>query len=100
MSGCIDSALHAAAISRHWNVCAAEESVNRTGRLLVSHEAPITSGFGAEVTATITKRCFARLESPPARICGYDTPFPLVYEPVYMPTAQKIVDAVERSLKY
>ncbi len=100
MSGCIDSALHAAAISRHWNVCAAEESVNRTGRLLVSHEAPITSGFGAEVTATITKRCFARLESPPVRICGYDTPFPLVYEPVYMPTAQKIVDAVERSLKY
>lgn len=81
-------------------ICHAEESVNKTGRLLVSHEAPITSGFGAEVTATITKRCFASLESPPVRICGYDTPFPLVYEPIYMPTAQKIVDAVEQSLKY
>ena len=97
--GCINSALHAAVTSRHWNVCA-EVSVNKTGRLLVSHEAPITSGFGAEVTATITKRCFARLESPPLRICGYDTPFPLVYEPVYMPTAQKIIDAVEHSLQY
>ena len=66
----------------------------------MSHEAPITSGFGAEVTATITNRCFARLESPPLRICGYDTPFPLVYEPIYMPTAQKIVDAIVTSLQY
>lgn len=83
-----------------WDVDAVEDSVNKTGRLIVSHEAPITSGFGAEVTATITNRCFARLESPPVRICGYDTPFPLVYEPIYMPTAQKIIDAVGQSLKY
>ena len=74
--------------------------MNKTGRLLVSHEAPVTSGFGAEITATITNRCFARLESPPTRVCGYDTPFPLVYEPIYMSTAQKIVNAVEKALKY
>ena len=78
----------------------AEESVNKTGRLVVSHEAPITSGFGAEVTATITNRCFARLEAPPMRICGCDTPFPLIYEPIYMPTAQKVANAVERSMSY
>jgi len=52
------------------------------------------------VTASITNKCFARLEAPPLRICGYDTPFPLVYEPIYMPTAQKIVDAVQAALKY
>ena len=55
----------------------AEASVNKTGRLLVSHEAPVTSGFGAEVVAAVSARCFLRLEAPPARVCGYDTPFPL-----------------------
>lgn len=78
----------------------AEASVNKTGRLIVSHEASVTSGFGAEVTATITNRCFASLESPPARVCGYDTPFPLIYEPVYLPTAQRVADAVQTSLHY
>ena len=38
-------------------LCASEASVNKTGRLLVSHEAPITSGFGAEITATIANKC-------------------------------------------
>ncbi|KAL3144537.1 2-oxoisovalerate dehydrogenase subunit beta 2, mitochondrial [Trebouxia sp. C0010 RCD-2024] len=83
-----------------WDVAAVEESVNKTGRLLVSHEAPVTGGFGAEVIASITNRCFARLEAPPLRTCGYDTPFPLIYEPIYMPTAQKIVDAVQAALEY
>ena len=99
-SACV-SMLHSCSFSTDvpCDACA-EASVNKTGRLLVSHEAPITSGFGAEVTATIKNRCFARLESPPLRICGYDTPFPLVYEPIYMPTAQKVVDAIVQSLKY
>lgn len=74
--------------------------MNKTGRLLVSHEAPVTSGFGAEVMATVTNRCFASLESPPVRVCGYDTPFPLIYEPMYMPTAQRVADAVKVSLAY
>ncbi|KAK9807528.1 hypothetical protein WJX72_001632 [[Myrmecia] bisecta] len=83
-----------------WDREAVEQSVNKTGRLLVSHEAPITSGFGAEIVAAITKRCFLRLEAPPVRICGYDTPFPLVYEPVYMPTEAKIVDAIQLTVKF
>jgi 2-oxoisovalerate dehydrogenase E1 component beta subunit len=48
------------------------------GRLIVSHEAPITGHFGAEIAARIAERCFLRLEAPPARVCGADTPFPMV----------------------
>jgi 2-oxoisovalerate dehydrogenase E1 component beta subunit len=72
----------------------AEASVSKTGRLLVSHEAPVTSGFGAEVVAAVAARCFLRLEAPPARVCGYDTPFPLVFEPLYLPTQQRVADAI------
>lgn len=126
-------------------------------RVLVSHEAPVTSGFGAEVITTITDRCwgpagrgvgraglrgcreaqqtaagspacpceahapaarfspllpphasrrplplprcFWALEAPPVRVCGYDTPFPLVYEPLYLPTAARIVDAIQRTMR-
>eukprot|EP00891_Asterochloris_glomerata_P009081 jgi/Astpho2/9081/fgenesh1_pm.00133_%23_48_t len=83
-----------------WDLPRVEASVNKTGRLLVSHEAPVTGGFAAEVITQITNRCFSRLESPPVRVCGYDTPFPLIYEPVYLPTAARIVDAVKQSCEY
>ncbi|KAG5060193.1 hypothetical protein JHK87_001222 [Glycine soja] len=72
-----------------WDKETVEASVNKTGRLLVSHEAPITGGFGAEISASIVERCFSRLEAPVARICGLDTPFPLVFEPFYMPSKNK-----------
>ncbi|KAH9740470.1 2-oxoisovalerate dehydrogenase subunit beta 1 [Citrus sinensis] len=55
----------------------------------ISHEAPVTGGFGAEISASILERCFLRLEAPVARVCGLDTPFPLVFEPFYMPTKNK-----------
>ena len=54
--------------------------MEKTGRLVVSHEAPKTSGFGAEVAATMAERCFFSLEAPIERVCGYDTPFPLILE--------------------
>lgn len=78
----------------------AEASVSKTGRLIVVHEAPITSGFGAEIVAAISKRCFLRLESPPLRVCGYDTPFPLIYEPLYVPSTPKVVDAIHEAVKF
>ncbi|KAL5133645.1 2-oxoisovalerate dehydrogenase subunit beta 1, mitochondrial [Glycine soja] len=83
-----------------WDKETVESSVNKTGRLLVSHEAPITGGFGAEISASIVERCFSRLEAPVARICGLDTPFPLVFEPFYMPTKNKILDAIKSTVKY
>jgi 2-oxoisovalerate dehydrogenase E1 component beta subunit len=76
-----------------WDTVTVEASVNKTGRLLVAHEAPLTGGFGAEIVARVTQQCFLRLEAPPTRVCGYDTPFPCVYEPLYLPTASKVADA-------
>ena len=60
-----------------------EKSVNKTGRLLITHEAPVTSGVGAEIAAKVTEKCFLHMKAPVKRVCGYDTPFPFVYEPVY-----------------
>lgn len=78
----------------------AEASVSKTGRLVVVHEAPVTAGFGAEIVAAISKRCFLRLESPPLRVCGYDTPFPLIYEPLYVPNSLKVADAIRSSVGF
>ena len=55
-----------------WDVDTVCGSVSKTGRLLVSHEAPLTSGFGAELAAEVTKRCFLHMEAPPARVRGPD----------------------------
>lgn len=65
-----------------WDVPAVEASVKKTGRCVVTHEAPVTNGFGAELLSTIQERCFWHLEAPIKRVCGYDTPFPLVFEKV------------------
>lgn len=78
-------------------VCA---SVSRTGRLVVSHEAPLTGGFGAEVAAHVAQRCFTRLESPPVRVCGSDTPFPLVFEPLYLPGVARVAAAVRQAVDF
>jgi len=59
-----------------------EKSVKKTGRLLITHEGPVTAGVGAEISAKIQERCFSSLHAPIKRVCGFDTPFPFVYEPV------------------
>ena len=76
------------------------QSVEKTGRLLISHEAPITGGFGGEIAAAIQKRCFLHLEAPVERVCGWDTPFPHVYEPFYLPNKHRCLDAIEKTMKY
>ncbi|OVA11544.1 Transketolase-like [Macleaya cordata] len=78
-----------------WDKETVEASVRKTGRLLVSHEAPVTGGFGAEISASITERCFLRLEAPVARTCGLDTPFPLVFEPFFMPNKNKTTTPID-----
>ena len=83
-----------------WDKATIEESVQKTGKLVISHEAPITCGFGAEIVASIQESCFLHLESPIQRICGYDTPFPLVFEKYYIPDAYKNLSAIEYVMEY
>ena len=76
------------------------KSIKKTGRCLVTHEAPITCGFGAELVSTIQQEAFDYLEAPVKRICGYDTPFPLVFEPLYMPDNRKIFEGIKATVNY
>lgn len=78
-----------------WDADTVEQSVSKTGKLIVSHEAPLTCGFGAEVVATLQERCFLSLEAPIQRVCGYDTPFPLVFEKYYIPNELKNLEAIK-----
>jgi 2-oxoisovalerate dehydrogenase E1 component beta subunit len=83
-----------------WDESTVCESVSRTGRCIVSHEAPVTGGVGAEVVARVQEECFLDLESPVMRVCGYDMPFPLVHEKHYVPSAAKVVDAIRTCLNF
>ena len=75
-------------------------SVKKTGRLIVVHEAPKTCGFGAELIALVNEKAFASLEAPPARVCGYDTPFPYTLEMDYLPLAHRILPAIVETARY
>ena len=79
-----------------WDVDCVANSVRKTGKLVVSHEAPVSSGFGAEVVAKLQEECFYSLEAPIQRVCGYDTPFPLVFEKHYIPDKLKNFEAIKR----
>jgi len=83
-----------------WDAETVVNSVKKTGRLVVSHEAPKTSGFGAEVAATLQEKCFLYLEAPIQRICGYDTPFPLIFEKFYVPDHLKNFEAIKKTLTF
>ncbi|KAJ1724933.1 hypothetical protein LPJ53_000859 [Coemansia erecta] len=76
------------------------QSVMKTGRLVVAHEAPRTMGFAAELAAEMQERCFLRLESPVQRVCGLDVPHPLVFERFYMPCAVRTYEAIKKALVY
>jgi pyruvate dehydrogenase E1 component beta subunit len=69
-------------------------SVQKTGRVVVVHEAPRTCGFGAELVALINEKAFLHLEAPPKRVTGFDTPFPYTLEMEYLPLAHRILPAV------
>lgn len=75
-------------------------SVKKTGRCVVSHEAPKTQGFGAEISALVTEHCFLSLEAPVGRCCGLDTPFPNTLEKEYLPDAYKVKDTLLATLKF
>ena len=74
-------------------------SVEKTGRLVVVHEAPVFLGMGAEIAARITEQCFYYLEAPVLRVGGFDTPYPPSrLEDDYLPDLDRMLDAVDRSL--
>jgi len=83
-----------------WDVETVANSVTKTGRLIVSQEAPLTAGFASEIAATIQKECFLHLESPIARVCGMDTPYPLSLEKEYVADHLKVYEAIKQSINY
>ena len=76
-------------------------SAQKTGRVVVVHEAPLNLGLGAELAARITEQCFYSLESPVLRVGGFDTPYPpSKVEDGYLPDLDRVLDMVDRSLDY
>ncbi len=75
-------------------------SVDKTGRAVIVHEASLSGGFGAEIAASIQERSLYSLQSPIARVTGWDTVFPLKRsEAHYLPSVDRIVNAAERALE-
>ena len=75
-------------------------SVKKTGRVIVVHEAPKTCGFGAELVALVNEHCFTSLEAPPVRVTGFDTPFPYTLEMDYLPLAHRILPAIVETARF
>ena len=80
-----------------WDREAVVTSIEKTGRCVIVHEAPKTSGFGAEMAASIQERCFWSLESPIERVTGWDTPFPHTTEWDYMPGPDRVAAAIAKT---
>jgi len=77
------------------------ESVRRTGRCVVVHEAPVQYGTGAEVAARITEACFYHLQAPVLRVGGFQTPYPVArLEHEYLPSVDRLLDAVDRAIAF
>jgi 2-oxoisovalerate dehydrogenase E1 component beta subunit len=110
--GMVDTALEAAeaAVDEGWDVevidlrslspfddATLTESVRRTGRAVVVHEAPGFAGYGAEVVARLTEQCFHYLEAPILRVTGFDIPYPPPHlERLHLPDVDRILDAIAK----
>jgi 2-oxoisovalerate dehydrogenase E1 component beta subunit len=109
---CLDAAAAAAAEGKSIEVIdlrslspldldAVATSVNKTGRLVVTHEASTFLGMGAEIAAAIQQRCFYSLESPVIRVGGYNLPYPPSrLEEEFLPDLDRVLDGVDRALAY
>jgi len=76
------------------------QSVEKTGRAVIIHEAPRTCGFGAEISALIHERCMLKLEAPVMRVTGFDTPFPYSLDHDYMPSVSRAMSAIQKTLRF
>ena len=78
-----------------------EDSVRRTGRLVVAHEAPTFGGLGGEIAARLTERAFYSLEAPVLRVGAFHLPYPVAaVEDRYVPDLDRILEALDRSFAY
>ncbi|XP_044778338.1 2-oxoisovalerate dehydrogenase subunit beta, mitochondrial isoform X3 [Drosophila simulans] len=77
-----------------WDTITICASAKKTGRVIIAHEAPLTQGFGSELASYIQEKCFLHLEAPVKRVAGWDTPFPHVFEPFYMPDKHRCLSAI------
>jgi 2-oxoisovalerate dehydrogenase E1 component beta subunit len=77
-----------------------EESLSKTGRAVIVQEAPRTAGFGAELSAFLHEEMILHLIAPIQRVTGLDTPFPYTLEDEYMPTPNRVLDAIDETMTY
>jgi len=75
------------------------ESVNKTGRCLIAHEATRFGGYGAELAARIQKDCFWNLEAPISRIAGWDTHYPHAFEWQYFPGKKRMIAGIKNMME-
>lgn len=83
-----------------WDKETVLNSVAKTGRLLMISEAPRMASIASEVTATVSEELFDQLLAPPLRVTGFDTPYPLAQDKLYMPTVTRILNAAKKLLDY
>ncbi|AEG43058.1 alpha-ketoacid dehydrogenase subunit beta [Isoptericola variabilis] len=83
------------------DVPAVAASVRKTGRCVVVHEAPSFLGVGAEIAARVSDECFYSLEAPVQRVGGFHAPYPVAkLEHEYLPSVDRVLDAVDRALSF
>ncbi|MCP4273255.1 MAG: alpha-ketoacid dehydrogenase subunit beta, partial [Gammaproteobacteria bacterium] len=75
------------------------ESVRKTGRCVVVHEATKTCGFGAELITIVQKHCLDYLEAPIERVTGWDTPYPHAQEWDYFPSPDRVSKALQKVME-
>jgi len=75
------------------------ESVRKTGRCVIVHEATRTSGYGAELSALVQEECFYHLEAPIVRVTGYDTPYPHAFEWEYFVGPDRVARAIKQAME-
>jgi pyruvate dehydrogenase E1 component beta subunit len=76
------------------------ESVRKTGRVVIAHEAPKTCGYGAELAALIAEKALMSLEAPINRVAGFDTPFPYTLENEYLPSPDRVALAIKQTAQF
>lgn len=83
-----------------WDEDTVLEAVRRVGRVVLVSEAPRTLGFMSEVAAVIAEKALDHLLAPPLRVTGFDTPYPYAQDREYMPSPNRVLEAVQRALAY